>query len=198
MIRGIIRPNGYQSHHHGNLSFHAEAPREFIVDEQAERVIDEPPLGHKKGETLQEYSGRLKGKPLVLTPSAYAELMKKNGGPIVFEIIGGAHEDRIAMLERELRLAGTEIDRRGDALAEQRQKNEELSTCMADLQRALAEANAKVERLSTASSNAEIDRLSSIAEERARRVADLEQQLAAAKAAAPSGVETKQKKTAQG
>ncbi len=108
--RGIIRPNGHKTHHHGAISFYEEAPREFHVDDKADRVADVPPLGaDKKGETLAEYAARL--KPLVLTPAAYAELKAKFGAALVCEPIDAAPGElealraRVAVLEEQLAAA---------------------------------------------------------------------------------------------
>lgn len=99
-MRGTLRPNPpYVQHLHGDIHF--VAPREFIVDEKAERVIDE------------------KGKPLILPTKTYEELRKKFGVTLICEPVGALDGEgaakRIAELEGQLAeaLAGQELAVKG-------------------------------------------------------------------------------------
>ncbi len=133
MMHGMIKPNGYPQHFHGDIHFVADAPREFIVDPSATRVVNE------------------KGKPLILTEKAYAEIREKFGSVLVCEPVGakdgeGAAE-RVSSLEAQL----SDVTAQLTASEGDRAKFEQLSIDQAAM---LAEALAEVEKLKAAVASA--------------------------------------------
>jgi hypothetical protein len=129
-IRGVIRPNnGHIQHLHGDGAggaIHFTAPRPFIVDPKAARVVDEP------------------GKPLVLTSEIYESLREKFGGPLVVEPVGGVEG---AVSAEEMRAAVAEIERRGQLLEEADAKAAELEQQLQAAHADLAQRDARIAEL---------------------------------------------------
>ncbi len=172
-IKGIIRPNGYPQHYHADVHF--ANPREFHVDDEAQRdIVDKP------------------GQPLILSPAAYAEIKLKFGGPLVCEPIDGFNGEpaarglseaqaRIADLETNLTAARDALIREGvraDKLAAEVARLDESNKV---LDRANRDKLASIEAYEAGQREMALD-----AGKMEKRIADLEQQLAAAKTDKPS------------
>lgn len=94
IMRGALRPNPpLVQHYHGDI--HITTPREFVVDDSAAAVVDEP------------------GKALVLPLRIYDEIKFKFGQQLICEPVGGLDSEasarRIAELEAKVAELETQI-----------------------------------------------------------------------------------------